>query len=261
MISTEVSDLRIDALATNVAEDVEDWEPKNDHKDIDSDTSNDVPREPNSTAHQSLVRILKDGFTFDGILVNKAGIGLRYIAVRGLMDSGCEAFLISTDIINRARITEAEMEPVADLEIHGLEGAACKPRYQIELTWYIRQHMNSRVSTFYVVDDKSFDIIIPSSLLINSRNVDSTGQAAYILHQRKKKAGKLWAQTWKSRQACYLHGIIAEVAQAKKTQAEQLKRAARQEEMDAEKRRQKRQQIKKEKESTATTSNPSTLAV
>jgi len=116
---------------------------------------------------------------------------IKYVPIRGLMDSGSEAFLISSAIIPRAGITEADLQPVMDLEIHGLEGVVCRPRFRVELTWHMRRHANSRVSTFFVVEDRSFDILVPSSLLLDSRSNDTTSHAAYILHLRKKKAGEL----------------------------------------------------------------------
>lgn len=140
-------------------------------------------------AYESLVRLLKDGFTFHGAIVRSRGDGMKYIAVRGLMDSGSDAFLIVRQVIDRAAISEVELQPVAELEIRGLEGVKCRPKFQIELTWHMKRHANSRLSTFFVVDDASFDILVPSSLLCDGRGFDSASRAAYILYFRKKTAG------------------------------------------------------------------------
>ncbi|KAK0612206.1 hypothetical protein B0T14DRAFT_342672 [Immersiella caudata] len=188
----------------------------------------DVRNTHRFAAQQSLVRLLNDAFTFDGAVVNPHDKELQYIPVRGLMDSGSEAYLISQTIIARAGITESEMQSIKDLEIHGLEGAVCRPRFQIDLTWHMRRHANSRVSTFFVVEDTSFDILVPTSLLLHHPRSDSTSQAAYILQLRKKKD--------------------EEVEQERRNQAEQLRRGAAQEAVDAEERRLKRMARRKEKE-------------
>ena len=141
-------------------------------------------------AQQSLVRLLKNAFTFSGAIVKLEDKEFRYIPVRGLMDSGSEAYLISKVPITRAGISEDELQAVVDSEIHGLEGALCRPSFQLELTWHMKRHANSRVNMFFVVDDTSFDILVPSSLLLNDLHSDKTKKAAYILHLRKKKATK-----------------------------------------------------------------------
>lgn len=132
----------------------------------------------------------REKHSFSATIVVVAGTTVRPIPVRAFMDNGSNAFFISKRITDRAGLKESDMEREEDVVVRVLEGAACTPKWRTELTWYRNHQRRTRVDTFYVVDDDSFDILAPNSILERDMAVDSIGQEAYILRMRNKTKGE-----------------------------------------------------------------------
>jgi hypothetical protein len=102
----------------------------------------------------------KSNFTMSVTLVHQHQ-GLSYIPVRGKMDTGCDVNLISTEIIQRGKIKDDQIETLdEEVELNGLEGTKYTLKKKIQLTWYLNRGMKSRVADFYIVEDDSFDVIL-----------------------------------------------------------------------------------------------------
>lgn len=102
----------------------------------------------------------KSNFTMSVTLVHQHR-GLGYVPVRGKMDTGCDVNLISTEIIQRGKIKDDQVEGLdEEIELNGLEGTKYTLKKKIQLTWYLNRGMKSRVADFYIVEDGSFDVIL-----------------------------------------------------------------------------------------------------
>ncbi|KAK6221895.1 hypothetical protein LQW54_001115 [Pestalotiopsis sp. IQ-011] len=135
-------------------------------------------------AFRDTVLLLRD-------LVNSPA-GIRYLPVRGLWDTGSDVYLISRNILQRANIGDEDLEHVADkTTLHGIGGAVFAPEWKVQLTWHVKRNMNSRQDTFYVADDISCDMLVPSTLNVGSRY---TGIAERDQERKKDEAASSAAE-------------------------------------------------------------------
>lgn len=131
--------------------------------------------------------------TFDAAIIWVRDSDVRYTPIRGLWDTGSDAFIITREIIERASITNKELKQLDEIPtIHGIGGAKYKPTLSMKLTWHVNRNMNSRQDTFYVLEEANFDVIVPWTLSIGARSTreGKEGQNALILRLRRKEKGK-----------------------------------------------------------------------
>jgi hypothetical protein len=130
-------------------------------------------------------------YTFDATILWAQGSNVRYTPIRGLWDTGSDAFIITKGIVKRAGIPEEDLDDVDDVP-HGIGGAKYRPTQSVKLTWHVNRNMTSRQDTFYVLDEANFDILVPYTLSIGARSTGegAAGQQALILRLRRKKPGE-----------------------------------------------------------------------
>lgn len=173
------------------SESVTDWDPEEyeqstgvNLKDITKSKLKTPPERP------LLKTLVGSNYTFGCTIFWKNGSKVRYTPIRGLWDTGSDAFMIRREITKRAGIKEEELEKVDNTPtLKGVNGAIFKPDLCVTLTWHVNGNMNSLENTFYVVEEADFDVLVPYSLSIGTRSTGfgKQGQNALILRLRGDK--------------------------------------------------------------------------
>ncbi|PVI02230.1 hypothetical protein DM02DRAFT_310701 [Periconia macrospinosa] len=134
------------------------WDPLA-YAEQHGDSSDTASKERQKRAVKPMMHA-KSNFTMGVTLVHQHQ-GLSYIPVRGKMDTGCDYNLISTDIVERAKIPDDRIEILKkEIPLNGLEGTKYTLKKRIQFTWYLNRSMKSRIGDFYLVGDDSFDVIL-----------------------------------------------------------------------------------------------------
>jgi len=129
-----------------------------------------------------LYALLDQNYTFDAIIsvlspsnsISKTPVSAMKLntSVRGIMDTGSEAFVIHNSIVQRAGLSD-RVEPVkGTVKLRGLNEVVHRFDRCVKVTWHAPNHMNSREDIFYVVDEGPFDILIPNVIQIHKRHVE-----------------------------------------------------------------------------------------
>lgn len=106
------------------------------------------------------------------------------------MDTGCNGNLVTMDIIEKAGINRPRLLKIPEheqVDLQGLEGARCRPLYEIHLKWH--QDGDTKRRPFYVVQEGPFDILIGSRQF--AQDLDPYVNPALIVGRLKKNTGLL----------------------------------------------------------------------
>lgn len=156
-------------------------------------TTDLATRTQRNTVGLALKDLIKQNFTRNATLVVDSGVGtfperVRYVHVRAKMDTGCSDNLITMELVEKAGIPTSMLFEIPEdelVDLQGLEGAKCTPLYEVHLTWYQDGDMKMRESSFYVIKDGPFDMLIGSRRFAQ----DLHDNPALIVGRLKKKKG------------------------------------------------------------------------
>ncbi|KAF2470011.1 uncharacterized protein BDR25DRAFT_36005 [Lindgomyces ingoldianus] len=191
----DLSDVRVESEIDEDSDSIQKWDPGEYQERTGLNLDDLTLSNPNLDSDRPLLKTLAaSNYTFDARISLVKGSQISYIPVRGLWDTGSDAFFISKTILDRANIGEEDMTRLEETHTyHGIGSASFSPAFSIDLTWHIRRNMNSRRDTFYVTEEEIFDILVPYTLSIGVRSttIGKEGRNALILQLRpKKKAHK-----------------------------------------------------------------------
>ncbi|EEU34214.1 uncharacterized protein NECHADRAFT_85465 [Fusarium vanettenii 77-13-4] len=183
----DVAGLQVDSLTSQLASrERDEWSPAAYREETGLDLEDLTRSKPKEDSPRPLLHTLvTSDYTLDATLVFQSLGGLTYVPVRGFVDTGSSAFIISSKVLERAGFSEEKWQRVdEETWLRGLEGVRYRPTHQVELTWYLDRRRYSRVDTFLVANDDRFDILLPKSLACPGGEVD-TG-LVLMLELRKK---------------------------------------------------------------------------
>jgi hypothetical protein len=204
------------------------------------------------TGRPLLKTLAGSNYTFDATITWVRDSNIRYTPIRGLWDTGSDAFIISREIIERAGIKNEELEQLDEIPtIHGIGGAKYKPTLRVKLTWHVNRNMNSRQDTFYVIDEANFDVLVPWTLSIGARSTGegNEGQNALILRLRRKGKGK---QIFQPSVSISTQTLADEIQEEKEEEEKTLATTSASKQAQQEKKRRERQKTIEEREKQAT---------
>lgn len=185
-------------MISQLIESEEDLEPEGTAETIPEDKYGQETRNISKGNKQGVIQRLRrlgqlanDNFTVDAtVLVEKeTGEGpLRHnpVPLRAKLDTGCDSYLISYERIIEAGINLNLLRPIEkgrQIKLESIGEVVVVPEMEVKLTWYQNRSMKSRDTTFLVVKDAPFDLLLSSEHLI-----EEIRSPALILARRRKNA-------------------------------------------------------------------------
>jgi hypothetical protein len=185
-------------MISQLIESDDDLEPEGTAETIPEDKRGQETRNISKRNKQDVVQRLRrlgqladDNFTLDAtVMVEKeSGDGpLKHtpVPLRAKLDTGCDSYLISYERIMEAGINSDLLHPIEpgrQIKLESIGEVVVVPEMEVKLTWYQNRSMKSRDTTFLVVKDAPFDLLLSSDHL-----VEEIRSPALILAGRRKAA-------------------------------------------------------------------------
>lgn len=114
-----------------------------------NDMTKSNPKPASGRPLLKLKSLAGSNYTFDAAILWTRGSNIRYTPIRGLWDTGSDAFIISRAIVERAGISVDDLEQLENVStIKGIGGAQYRPTQSITLSGHVNRNMNSRQDKF-----------------------------------------------------------------------------------------------------------------
>ena len=128
----------------------------------------------------------EDPFCFSATIMHphEHGSVAGHTNIRGKLDSGCDEDWLSSEIIERARLS-AKVKPIEKAENYiAFGGQSFQPTGTINVTWFASNTGMSRETTFLVHHDVPFDMVL-GKVFIKEQSIFVFDKAALGLRQAK----------------------------------------------------------------------------